>query len=106
MCAFEGHLALAGGNVGASFEDFGRHAGGDRRRSGVKRGGGEGESGCWPSDEDGDGVLELRALLLDERKLRGSRGKQRGLLRNFQAGGDSTFVTVVNQIEALLLNLD
>ena len=51
-------------------------------------------------------MFELRPLLQHELKLRCRRIEQRGLLRHFQSGRDSAFVTVIDQIQSLLLDFD
>ena len=51
-------------------------------------------------------MFELRALLLQQRKLR-DRGIQQGLLlRHIQPGGDSAFVAMLHKDKPFLLNLD
>src|SRR6266849_10025573 len=95
---FEGHLTLAGSNVRPALQNLRWNAGGNRWRCGVEWRLGQAERrGGFPR-QHGDGMFELSPLLQHERKLRGRRIQQRGLLRDFQPGRDSALVTMVDEV--------
>ena len=52
-----------------------------------------------------DGVLEGRALLPHQIELRGCGIEQCLLLRQVESGGQSAFVAVVDELQALRLNV-
>ena len=92
---FISHHPLGGGNVGPALQHVGGHSKRDWRRCGSQRRRGYVEAGCRLAYKHSDGVLILRTRLLHQRDLRDRRVEHRGLLRNFQPAGDSTFVAIV-----------
>ena len=100
------HLPLGGGNVGTPLQQVRRHAQRNRRRSCIQRTAGMLKVDAGIPTRTAMACSILRALLLHQIKLRDGRIEQRLLLRQVESGSDSACVTALDQLQALLLNVD
>ena len=101
LCVGDGHFAFGLGDVRAAFEEVRRQSGVDGGRLGVEFFGGKVEIRRGLSHQDGDGVFELFALLLQEDRLCARGVEKRFFLGDVEAGGDAAFVARVYKFKAL-----
>lgn len=102
-----GHAPFGGGDVGASFKEFARQAGGDGRNGlGARRGGGELKTRSGLATEHGQSMNEIYTLEIDGGHLGLGATQLSFGFGNIQVRGNAALAAVAGQIERTPIGLD